>query len=712
VAQTLLAIAKAEDERHAAGVTLEMRSSHDVRVRRAAARALARVTDPDAEEGLLKALRDEDLETVGWGAYGLGLGCKGNESAHVRALAARAASLEADGAPPLESGARARDLIDPRMAIARALGRCGNAVAEEVLVGWIRASGAFSIPAAYGLGDLAKSRGELSDDAAGALLEAESVGSGASSRLHFLYPFGLVDRIGDAWVPRVLAGAIQALAQPSDLRAFAIRALARCGHDAVESLARIVESPDFSGSERAEAGKGLSSLGEPGRAAAGSAIGRLAPDKDPHALATLGGDEFSVLLALLQSFGGEAPKEALGGLRALSSINTSEGVPPELARRVAELRCAAAALLAKGAYEADVLARCDGPTSVIKDRARLSTLLRRPLVGDRRAAWIAFARSTHLRVRESALAAIVSHAELGDAARTALGEALESTAPGVVATATGVIQAHPDRVMVLSAREIRNALNPSAPPPSANPAREVDRTIASALAAASVRPWSPDAIETRVGLLDAAATLGLPFARDQAIQACRDANSTLREHAQRDLRALGDSSAACPIPRSASAAGVDAGSSAVPDADVPSDTDPGPKRVVFETDAGELAIVLEPDLAPVAVRRFLTLARQGFYRDIAFHRVVPGFLAQFGDPGGDGYGGSGSLLRCETSPVPFDALDVGVARSGRDTGSSQLFVTLGRYPQLDGEYTRVGHAQGDWSRVADGDVIRDVKVED
>lgn len=135
-------------------------------------------------------------------------------------------------------------------------------------------------------------------------------------------------------------------------------------------------------------------------------------------------------------------------------------------------------------------------------------------------------------------------------------------------------------------------------------------------------------------------------------------------------------------------------------------------KVTFETDSGELAIVFDPSLAPVSASRLVTLARQGFYRGIVFHRVVPGFVVQFGDPGGDGYGGSGSLLRCETSPVPFGSLDVGVAQSGRDTGSSQLFVTLGRYPHLDGDYSWVGHAQGDWANVAEGDVIRDVKVED
>jgi cyclophilin family peptidyl-prolyl cis-trans isomerase len=93
------------------------------------------------------------------------------------------------------------------------------------------------------------------------------------------------------------------------------------------------------------------------------------------------------------------------------------------------------------------------------------------------------------------------------------------------------------------------------------------------------------------------------------------------------------------------------------------------------------------------------------------HRVVPGFVAQFGDPGGDGYGGADRpLLRCETAPAPFEAGAVGVALGGRDTGSSQLFVTLGRHPHLDGNYALLGRAGPGWDRVVEGDRIIKVRV--
>jgi cyclophilin family peptidyl-prolyl cis-trans isomerase len=114
----------------------------------------------------------------------------------------------------------------------------------------------------------------------------------------------------------------------------------------------------------------------------------------------------------------------------------------------------------------------------------------------------------------------------------------------------------------------------------------------------------------------------------------------------------------------------------------------------------------------VAATRFVSLARSGFYSGVTIHRVVAGFVVQLGDRQGDGFGGSGRLLRCETSPLPFGALDVGVALAGRDTGSSQIFVTLSRQAHLDGEYAWVGRADGDWDGVAEGDVVREARVEE
>ncbi|HEY2368751.1 MAG TPA: peptidylprolyl isomerase, partial [Polyangiaceae bacterium] len=257
--------------------------------------------------------------------------------------------------------------------------------------------------------------------------------------------------------------------------------------------------------------------------------------------------------------------------------------------------------------------------------------------------------------------------------------------------------AHPERAHVLAAKERRNALDPNAPPPNANPAQETSPVIAKALATALAFKWPDDAIETRAGLIDAATALHANGAKEAAKVACSDPNITVREHAAKALRALGDEKVTCAAPASPPVA---------------KETNaPHGGKLVLTTDAGTLSITFDQELAPVASTRILDLAKAGFYDNVVVHRVVPAFVVQLGDPQGDGYNGSGTSLRCETSPVPFGPLDVGIALAGRDTGSSQFFVTLGRFPHLDGDYARVGHAEGDWSAVAEGDVIKSVKVE-
>ncbi len=131
------------------------------------------------------------------------------------------------------------------------------------------------------------------------------------------------------------------------------------------------------------------------------------------------------------------------------------------------------------------------------------------------------------------------------------------------------------------------------------------------------------------------------------------------------------------------------------------------------TDAGELTLELDPELAPIAVTRVVDLAKGGFYDGMVVHRVVPAFVSQFGSPTADGYGGAKDrpALACETSPTTFGPQTVGVALAGRDTGSSQLFVTHGAYPHLDGTYAQVGTAKGAWDALIDGDTIRSVTIE-
>jgi peptidylprolyl isomerase len=107
---------------------------------------------------------------------------------------------------------------------------------------------------------------------------------------------------------------------------------------------------------------------------------------------------------------------------------------------------------------------------------------------------------------------------------------------------------------------------------------------------------------------------------------------------------------------------------------------------------GTVEIVLRPDLAPHHVERIQTLVRQGFYNGLTFHRVIPGFMAQGGDPKGTGEGGS-SLpdLKAEFTPVPFLRGSVGAARANKpDSANSQFFIMYAPHPELDNNYTVLG----------------------
>ena len=126
--------------------------------------------------------------------------------------------------------------------------------------------------------------------------------------------------------------------------------------------------------------------------------------------------------------------------------------------------------------------------------------------------------------------------------------------------------------------------------------------------------------------------------------------------------------------------------------------------LILEIRHGTVEIELLPDLAPKHVARIKELTREGFYDGLKFHRVIDGFMAQTGDPNGDGTGGSGTKLPAEFSKEPFVRGTVGMARaSSPNSGDSQWFITFDDAQFLNGQYTV-------WGRVVSGmeavDMIR------
>jgi len=112
------------------------------------------------------------------------------------------------------------------------------------------------------------------------------------------------------------------------------------------------------------------------------------------------------------------------------------------------------------------------------------------------------------------------------------------------------------------------------------------------------------------------------------------------------------------------------------------------KTLVLETSQGPVEIELLPKLAPNHVARITELASSGFYDGIIFHRVIPGFMAQTGDPDGTGMGGSGQKLDAEFTDYQYREGTVGMARSmNPNSGDSQFFICFDGCGHLTGQYT-------------------------
>lgn len=136
------------------------------------------------------------------------------------------------------------------------------------------------------------------------------------------------------------------------------------------------------------------------------------------------------------------------------------------------------------------------------------------------------------------------------------------------------------------------------------------------------------------------------------------------------------------------------------------------RRVVIKTSRGEITLQMNAD-APLTVINFLNLVRRGFYDGKIFHRVVPNFVVQGGDPRGDGFGGPGYFIRDELSEHPHERGVVGMATAGKDSGGSQFYINLNSNLHLNRRYTSFATVTSGM-RVADkleqGDVILSARV--
>ncbi|OPX31304.1 MAG: peptidylprolyl isomerase [Gemmatimonadaceae bacterium 4484_173] len=140
-------------------------------------------------------------------------------------------------------------------------------------------------------------------------------------------------------------------------------------------------------------------------------------------------------------------------------------------------------------------------------------------------------------------------------------------------------------------------------------------------------------------------------------------------------------------------------------------------KIKIETDKGTISLDLFPEFAPVTVNNFVTLAKDGFYDGVTFHRVISNFMIQGGDPTGTGMGGPGYNFKDEFAgnPLKHETGSLSMANAGPGTNGSQFFITHSPQPHLNGKHTvfgKVTSGQDVVDRIAQGDVMLKVTVEE
>jgi peptidylprolyl isomerase len=188
-----------------------------------------------------------------------------------------------------------------------------------------------------------------------------------------------------------------------------------------------------------------------------------------------------------------------------------------------------------------------------------------------------------------------------------------------------------------------------------------------------------DAAETKVSILTALQTLGDSSHVSTVESAFKDPEKTVVEAAVKAYKGITGKDAAIKIPLNSTAS--------LPTPEWSELKEATKKSVKITTNRGDFIFQMM-DAAPMTAYHFINLVKkEDFYKNKPFHRLVPNFVIQGGDPRGDGYGGPGFFIRDEVSPVSHTKGTVGIATSGKDTGGSQFFVNLSTNPHLDGRYT-------------------------
>ncbi|WP_141620431.1 peptidylprolyl isomerase [Myxococcus sp. AB036A] len=681
-AQTLERIQAWEDARslgHGALVSLAA-SAPDARVRARALRALARIQDPATLETVIAALKDEDAAVRGEAAFAAGVLALSWEPLVDAELAALEKAL-------LEAGRTERD-ADVRRAVVEAVGRLGTPGAVAWLSERMRESdGAEAAWATQALGVLARTRGaavvaQVPLASAEALLAAERPVEARQAGAHFL-----------ATVKRPEA----------------LLALRRCLGDVDADV-------------RASCAKGFGDVGGPEDAVV---LGRLLEDTVPRVAAEAARSLAKLAAACsgpctavdaLEALAARAKRVARGmAPPAAAGASAPEGAkaPVETLARSAEghalLALAQQGLPAFGrpVLESLRLALADAERGAASDVARADL------------AWLDCRLAAAVDRQEGALKEVLGcgYGRVPEARRLALGlrEVAQSKGQGGAGFAVKYLR-HPEARVRLTALEAVSARPVSE---AAAPVRELiegeDDVVAGAAAAtagvlkdAAALP-AVEALAARVP--QTPGDLAEPVAGALVALQGPAAEPRLREwlmHPHANVRRVAAQALTQLTGQRVRSARVELSANTFRPVAAPARA-----GLVLRTDKGDITVRLDVDEAPLTSGNLHALARKGYFNGVTFHRVVPDFVAQGGDPRGDGEGGPGYSLRCEMTRRPYGRGTLGMALAGKDTGGSQFFFTHAPQPHLDGRYTAFGEVVSGMDVVdalLEGDVIREVRA--
>ncbi len=614
------------------------------RARSLALRALGRASDPRAITYLRKQLGREEPGVAALAAEALGLGDATEAASELARVAVSGRTAEA------------------RIAALRSLGRLGGEP-ESAAIGRglderepkVRAA------AAHALAQYGRRRLKLPEPIRARLLRVAEDGD---REVRFAAGNALArlpERGRDAAVELTLGALARRMDDP-ELRAVAIAGLEARGAVPDELLALGLGDADFRvrvatvrlfASERASAPQHTvlaRALAAELRAIVYTPVG--------------GGTRAHVLveaLERLRPFSREV--DVAAAAKALGADAEAAMKDPKAApvRRVLDLvHCLSAAITARATGSTRALASCGEPSGTgwplhERRKLRVRVLAEGAEPPDERALTLSkLAQDADPRVRAEALSALVKAKEplLYAAADRLVPVALADSDPGVVGAVADAI----------GERAAAGGV----------PAAWTDALVGRAMRV-------PDGeVELRLSLFEALAAAKVRAAARVLDGAMSDPNPVVRGKAKDALKALGLTPKAV------------AARPGIPLPFDPADVLGRRPRLVVETARGGFVIELDPDAAPHGVAAIVSLARRGFYDGVVFHRVVPGFVVQGGDPTGSGWGGPGFLLPGEPTSLPFVRGAVGLADAGPDTAGSQWFVTQAHAPHLEGRYTLVG----------------------